>query len=122
MFYDITDPVNIPAVFDSIVPRLGEKVVVQGSLAEVMTTLGEQAGVPLDGDLSTPFDELEGEATADGRECFDPSTTFCVGFEWWLPIDVGNEVQSDSVSFDVGFYTEQCRHNDGAGMQATQAE
>jgi hypothetical protein len=20
------------------------------------------------------------------------------------------------VSFDIGFYTEQCRHNDGAGM------
>jgi hypothetical protein len=30
-------------------------------------------------------------------------------------MDVGNEVQSDSVSFDLGFYAEQCRHNDGEG-------
>jgi hypothetical protein len=34
-----------------------------------------------------------------------------VSVVWWLPIDHGNEVQSDSVTFDLGFYTEQCRHN-----------
>jgi len=46
------------------------------------------------------------------RECFENSTTYHVGFRWWLPAAVGNEVQSDSVGFDLGFYTEQCRHND----------
>ena len=27
-----------------------------------------------------------------------------------------NQIQGDSVSFDLGFYTEQCRHNDGSGQ------
>jgi len=36
-----------------------------------------------------------------------------VSVVWWLPIDHGNQVQSDSATFDLGFYTEQCRHNDG---------
>jgi predicted ribosomally synthesized peptide with SipW-like signal peptide len=48
----------------------------------------------------------------DGDCCIEPSTTHHVGFAWWLPEDVGNEVQSDSVRFDLGFYTEQCRNND----------
>ncbi|MBX0324335.1 SipW-dependent-type signal peptide-containing protein [Halomicroarcula sp. F13] len=54
---------------------------------------------------------------APPRTCLVNSTTVYVGFEWWLPINHGNEVQTDSVSFDLGFYTEQCRHNDGTGMQ-----
>ncbi|WP_435318961.1 SipW-dependent-type signal peptide-containing protein [Haloarchaeobius sp. TZWSO28] len=51
-----------------------------------------------------------------GRECFPNSTTAYVGFEWWLPVDHANEIQGDSVSFDIGFYTEQCSHNDGSGQ------
>ena len=43
--------------------------------------------------------------------CIENSTTHCVGFKWWLPLEVGNEIQTDSVEFDLGFYTEQCRHN-----------
>jgi hypothetical protein len=39
----------------------------------------------------------------------------CVALEWELPFEVGNEVQGDSVSFDLGFYTEQERNNDGSG-------
>jgi hypothetical protein len=41
---------------------------------------------------------------------------------WWLPIDHGNQVQSDSATFDLGFYTEQCRHNDGSGMNTDQVD
>ncbi|MEF8856523.1 MAG: hypothetical protein V5A16_03785 [Haloplanus sp.] len=33
-----------------------------------------------------------------------------------MPIDHGNEIQSDSATFDLGLYAEQCRHNDGSGM------
>jgi hypothetical protein len=33
-----------------------------------------------------------------------------------VPLNHGNEIQSDSAEFDIGFYTEQCRHNDGEGM------
>ncbi|MFO8115674.1 MAG: SipW-dependent-type signal peptide-containing protein [Halorubrum sp.] len=47
----------------------------------------------------------------NGGACFRPSDTSFIGFEWCLPTDVGNEVQGDSVSFDLSFYTEQCRHN-----------
>jgi hypothetical protein len=50
--------------------------------------------------------------TGDTPRCFPDQETFCVGFEWWLPKEVGNEVQSDTVAFDVGFYAEQCRHNE----------
>ncbi len=39
----------------------------------------------------------------------------CVALEWELPLEVGNEVQGDTLAFDLGFYTEQARHNDGAG-------
>ena len=51
-----------------------------------------------------------------GRDCLPNSTTAYVGFEWWVPRDVGSEIQTDSMSFDIGFYTEQCRHNDGSGF------
>ncbi|AUX09704.1 von Willebrand factor type A [Halalkaliarchaeum desulfuricum] len=47
----------------------------------------------------------------NGGLCFEPSNTRFIGFEWCLPTSVGNEVQGDSVSFDLSFYTEQCRHN-----------
>ncbi|MFB6311155.1 MAG: SipW-dependent-type signal peptide-containing protein [Salinirussus sp.] len=50
------------------------------------------------------------------RECFPASDTAHIGFAWWLPIEVGNEIQADSVAFNLGFYAEQCRHNDGSGM------
>ena len=57
------------------------------------------------------------EITEGGDRCLQNSTTVSVGFEWWVPIDHGNEIQTDSVAFDLGFYTEQCRHNDGSGAE-----
>jgi len=47
----------------------------------------------------------------NGEVCFQPSHTRFIGFEWCLPTTVGNEVQGDTVAFDLSFYTEQCRHN-----------
>ena len=47
----------------------------------------------------------------NGEICFQPSHTRFIGFEWCLPTTVGNEVQGDTVAFDLSFYTEQCRHN-----------
>ena len=52
----------------------------------------------------------------NGDRCFQNSTTAYIGFEWWVPTQVGNEIQTDSVEFDLGFYTEQCRHNDDPGQ------
>lgn len=49
--------------------------------------------------------------------CFPEEETFCVAFEWCLPtttpahVEDINELQGKSIGFDLGFYTEQCRHN-----------
>nr|WP_245957316.1 vWA domain-containing protein [Haloplanus rubicundus] len=95
-----------------------DEVIFSGSLGELETALTANGGrgLPLDGDRGTPFDELNGSESSENRECFSDAVTNCFGLAWWLPENHGNEVQSDSVSFDLGFYTEQCRHNDGSGM------
>ena len=41
-----------------------------------------------------------------------------LALSWELPFDVGNENQGDTLGFDLGIYTEQERHNDGAGPSA----
>jgi hypothetical protein len=94
-----------------------EEVFVEGSLSEVLSELSSGLGVPLDGDHGDDFDELDDDPAAETRGCYTASPdVHYVAFQWWLPIDHGNEVQGDSVSFDLGFYTEQCRHNDGSGQ------
>ncbi|WP_336036689.1 SipW-dependent-type signal peptide-containing protein [Halobacterium yunchengense] len=60
-----------------------------------------------------------GGGNGDEDCCFEPSTDHYLGFAWWLPTDVGNEVQTDSVRFDLGFHAEQCRHNDAGGPDGT---
>ncbi|MGQ4555643.1 SipW-dependent-type signal peptide-containing protein [Halobellus sp. GM3] len=89
----------------------------RGTLADDLETLAAGNGVPLDGNRASPFDELDDDPDSDDRECFPPSVNHFVGFAWWLPRDVGNEVQGDTVSFDLGFYAEQCRHNDGSRQE-----
>ncbi|MEZ3117177.1 VWA domain-containing protein [Halobaculum sp. MBLA0147] len=96
---------------------LGEKVIFRGSLREALGALSSGNGIPLDGNRATAFDEFADGADAEGRECYLPEITHYVGFAWYLPVDHANEVQTDSVGFDLGFYTEQCRHNDGSGME-----
>jgi hypothetical protein len=82
------------------------------TLGQVLELLSTGDGIPLDGSGAVGVD-------ATGRACFENSTTYYVGFRWELPVDHANEVQSDGVRFDVGFYAEQCRHNDGGGSGAT---
>ncbi|MFA9517926.1 SipW-dependent-type signal peptide-containing protein [Halopenitus sp. H-Gu1] len=65
-------------------------------------------------DAETPDPGDPGEPET---KCFEPSTTHYVGLEWWLPCAVGNEVQTDTVDVDLGFYTEQCRHNESPGVE-----
>ena len=77
----------------------GEEIIFEGSLAGAMAEL--EAGIALDGNRSV-----------DGRQPYEGGLTQCIGFEWCLPAEVGNEVQTDSVAFDLGFYAEQFRHND----------
>ncbi|MFC4357878.1 SipW-dependent-type signal peptide-containing protein [Halobium salinum] len=88
-----------------------DSLLVEGTLREVLDAL--RMGIPLDGD---------GDVTPPkkNRNCFDKAgdgdeyADAHVVVETWLPASVGNEVQSDSVEFDLKFYAEQCRHNDGA--------
>ena len=95
---------HIVGAFEHIALQVGgEYELFQGTLAEALDELG--GGITLD---PTPFGE--------GVDCFEWCTTYYVGFRWWLPFDVGNEVQTDSIGFDLGFYTEQCRHNDGSAF------
>ncbi len=102
---------------DMTVGAICGEVFHRGTLGSDLAVL-EAGGIPLDGNRATPFDEVLGDPASPARECFVPEVTHYIGFAWWLPPEVGNEVQSDSVAFDLGFYTEQCRHNDGAGIQS----
>ncbi|WP_133412153.1 vWA domain-containing protein [Halalkaliarchaeum desulfuricum] len=100
LFFESPADVDLVAIFAQIAQVVfGEKVIAEGSLREVLAVLEE--GYALDSNQFT-----------EGQDCFPPLLTRCVGFEWWLPTDVGNEVQTDSVMFDIDFYAEQCRHND----------
>ncbi|MEF8778470.1 MAG: SipW-dependent-type signal peptide-containing protein [Natronomonas sp.] len=106
-------------------PETGERIPdQQGARAQAITSLRDFLGY-----LETPAEgqdvagiPLDGEATAGGRDCFAARdidgnlVEHCIGLSWWLPVDHANEIQTDSVGFDLGFYTEQCRHNDGEGM------
>jgi hypothetical protein len=113
------------SLMDDDGPGAGEGIPFEGTLVEVLDGLAMGGGVPLDGDRGIAYDEvvvIDGEPIpADGadptRECFSPSPTpHCIGFRRELPVDHGNDVQSDSVRFDLELYTEQCRHSDGTGM------
>ena len=81
-----------------------DALVTQGTLRDVLTELELGDGIPIDSNPETT-----------SRDCFPNSTTRYLGFAWWLPADHANEIQTDSVEFDLGFYTEQCRHNTGVG-------
>ena len=96
-----TDDDAIEQVFGQVAETItvGEEVIFEGSLAGAMSEL--ESGIALDGNRS-----------AEGRQPFEGGLTQCIGFEWCVPTDIGNEIQTDSVSFDLGFYAEQSRHND----------
>ena len=118
-FAFVADTTDVEQVFSGIGGDVTqtEEIFFQGPLRAALTALTDGNGIPLDGDGGDDFDEINDDPSADTRGCFQPDpATNCIGFSWWLPTDHGNEVQGDSVSFDLGFYTEQCRHNDGGGM------
>jgi len=129
-YFDIDAFANFPDIVDAIAQKIvgkagdsvngpTDEVIFTGSLGELATALtaNDGRGIPLDADRATSFDETNGEPeNSPDRECFTATTTHCFGLSWWLPVDHANELQGDGVSFDLGFYTEQCRHNDGSGM------
>jgi predicted ribosomally synthesized peptide with SipW-like signal peptide len=52
---------------------------------------------------------------AGNRAALESGNTILFGLAWGLPVDHANEIQTDSVAFDLGFYAEQERHNTGLG-------
>jgi len=118
-FNDVDDPLVVPSVFGNLAAQTGnEKVIIDGSLADVLDALESGHGIPLDGNRATPYDELSDPADDENRDPFaGDGVMHCVALEWGLPFDVGNEVQGDTLGFDLGFYTEQARHNDGSGPE-----
>jgi len=112
----LADQADIGDVFDDIGTSVsqGEEIFFQGSLRNALLALFAD-GIPLDGDGGDDFDEINDDPDDESRGCFEATPeTNCIGFSWWVPPEVGNEIQSDSVTFDMGFYTEQCRNNDGS--------
>ena len=95
------DPADLDTVYDEIAQIVldGEQKIAEGTMTEVFAELSE--GVILDGNRQE-----------EGLQPYPGATTQCIGFEWTLPFDVGNEVQTDSVGFDLEFEVEQSRHNE----------
>jgi hypothetical protein len=91
-------------IFDSILQTIvvAEAVIFEGTLAAFRDAFAD--GMALD---PAP---LLGEDVSNGL-CFRPGT-HCVAFEWEVDTEVGNEIQTDSVSFDFDFAAVQCRHNE----------
>jgi predicted ribosomally synthesized peptide with SipW-like signal peptide len=89
----------------------GEDPSVQ-SLRELLSSLSMDNGVPVAGNTAAE----DGGGAAGARNCFAGDEFHSIAFAWWIPIDHGNEIQSDTASFSLGLYTEQCRHNNGEGM------
>ena len=116
-FNDLDDPLDIPTVFGNLAAlATQEKIIMEDTLANVLAELADGNGIPLDGNRSTPYDELSDPANDPDRDAFrGDGVMHCIALEWELPADVGNEVQGDTIGFDLGFYTEQERNNDGSG-------
>jgi hypothetical protein len=67
---------------------VGERTIAEGSLEDTLSTLAD--GVTLVECLGTDVE------------------TFCVGFDWNLPKETGNQVQTDEVTFSVEFTPSLC--------------
>lgn len=78
-----------------------EHIIFEGTAQELEEQSMSDEGILLDGNPST-----------NDVEAFEGEETSYIGVKWNLPLETGNHIQGDSVSYDVSFYTEQRRHND----------
>lgn len=88
-----------------------------GTFADFLAAI--ENGVPLDGEGGQPV-ETGGFFAPGEQSCFagtagddSDAANPCLCIDWEVPGSVGNEIQSDSFSFDLEFHAQQCRHNDG---------
>ena len=77
-------------------------------LRDVLQTAWSWGGCEVGSDGHNDYDVCNGLAQ-DGR--LVGSTTYYLGFEWALPLDTTNEVQTDSLGGDLGFEVVQHRNN-----------
>jgi hypothetical protein len=123
-----TDPADIEDAFNDLAGEVlgGEELInagnvqARGSLREILNelcpdTANDDYGLPIDGDRSTAYDEQNDPVDDSDREEFSAGTRHDIGFAWWVPRSVGNQIQSDSATFSLGFYAVQSRNNDGFG-------
>lgn len=84
----------------------------QGSLFWALRVLSSRAGWPLDGDLTN---QTGNTLDYTKTNAFTENSRHCLGIRWEVPRTVGNEIQTDRLQFDLGFYTEQRRHQTPPG-------
>jgi predicted ribosomally synthesized peptide with SipW-like signal peptide len=125
----VDDTPDLGELGDSIDARLsycdvdGEELIegeeiVSGSLVDVFAAIAN--GAALDGDGvaglapgdQSPYDEV---VEADP----DYITGSCLCLYWEVPFEVGNEIQSDSLTMALEFHALQARHNDGTTNPCT---
>ncbi len=93
--YYTEDVDEISTIFDT----LSDEICTSATLADLNNAMAN--GMLLDANMST-----------DAAEPFAGGQTHHIGFEWHIPFEVGNELQTDESTFNLGFYGEQSRHND----------
>lgn len=102
-WFDLQDPDAATELFAKKgASFLGEPIIAEGTMREVLD------------DLNSDGIELHTTPLLGNGGCFPAEELICLGFEWEFPPgqeDV-NDAQGDSLTFDLSFYTEQCRHND----------
>ena len=120
-----TVPNNVAGAFQHIaLHKAGEVCLFEGKLseflgsdgllldAEPLLTLDEEDAA---GQGGTPTDETRPTVSCPDVNAtpFSACSTYYFGFEWSIdPEEVGNEIQTDSIVFDIGFGAEQARHNE----------
>ena len=91
------------------------ETLVSGTLVDVIAAIS--GGVPLDGEGVAgvaPGDQAEYSDVVEPEEGPSYITGPCVCLFWEIPgEDVGNEIQTDSLTMDFEFHAIQSRHNDG---------
>ncbi|MFB6178060.1 MAG: SipW-dependent-type signal peptide-containing protein, partial [Halobaculum sp.] len=92
---------------NSSIPSPGDsRHITEGTLREVLLQL--RTGLPLTANMSADQAAFAGSSSQSAG--FDNGDN-CVAFAWEVPKSVGNEIQTDSVTFDVAFAAQQARNN-----------
>ena len=80
------------------IPVIGDTEIASGTLAEVATSTAFEDGYQI---------------LVDGEGCLSPGDEVYVSFRWSIPEHVGNVIQGDSATFQVGFDPRPCQNGGG---------